>query len=72
MRMPAIIIGILLLVAGALTLSGTFKYTDNKEVLKIGDASLTVQQEKSPPKGLGYGLLAVGAIAMVLGATGKK
>ncbi len=72
MRMPALIIGILLLVAGALVLSGTFKYTDDKEVLKIGDASLTVQQEKSPPNNLGYGLLAIGAVALVFAAAGKK
>ena len=72
MRMPALIVGILLLIASALVLSGTFTYNDNKEVLKIGDASLTMQEKKSPPKEWGYGLLAVGALALVIAATSKK
>ncbi len=72
MRMTALIVGLLLLIAGALIASGTYTYTQDKEVLKIGDASLSVKQEKTLPKGLGYGLLAAGAAALALAATSKK
>ena len=72
MRIPALIIGLLLLIAGGLITAGSFTYHQDKELLKIGDASLTVSQEKPLPKRLGYGLLAAGAAALVLAAASKK
>lgn len=72
MRTPALIVGILLLVFGGLISAGMFSFTDTKEVLKIGDASLKVTQEKTPDRTLGYVLLGVGALVTVVGAVSKK
>jgi hypothetical protein len=72
MRIPALVIGLLLLIAGGLVVAGMFSFTDTKEVLRIGDASLKVSQEKKPDRTLGYVLLAVGAAVTVAGAMAKK
>ena len=72
MRTPALILGILLLVAGGLISAGMFSFTDTKEVLKIGDASLKVSKEKKPDQTLGFVLLGLGAIVTVVGAMAKK
>jgi hypothetical protein len=72
MRTPALIIGILLLIAGGLVSAGMFSFSDTKEVLKVGDASLSVTQQKTPDRTLGYVLLAVGAVVTVVGAMAKK
>lgn len=72
MRTPALILGILLLVAGGLISAGMFSFTDTKEVLKIGDASLKVSKEKKPDRTLGFILLGVGAVVTVVGAMAKK
>ena len=49
-----------------------FRFTDTREVLRIGDASLKVSKEKTPDRTLGYVLLAVGAAVTVVGAMAKK
>jgi hypothetical protein len=72
MRTPALVIGILLLIVGGLISAGVFSFTDTREVLRIGDASLEVSQQKKPDRTLGYVLLAVGAVVTVLGAVSKK
>lgn len=72
MRVPALVVGILLLIAGGLISAGMFSFTDTKEVLKIGDASLKVSQQKTPDRTLGYVLLGVGALVTVAGALSKK
>lgn len=72
MRTPALIIGILLLVAGGLVAAGLVSFADTKEVLKVGDASLSVTQQKTPDRTLGYVLLAVGAVVTVVGAMATK
>jgi hypothetical protein len=72
MRVPALVVGIILLVVGGLISAGMFSFTDTKEVLKIGDASLKVSQQKTPDRTLGYVLLGVGALVTVVGAVSKK
>jgi hypothetical protein len=72
MRTPALILGILLLVAGGLISAGMFSFTDTKEVLKIGDASLKVSKESKPDRTLGYVLLGAGALVIAVGALAKK
>ncbi|GAB2667819.1 MULTISPECIES: hypothetical protein [Arenimonas] len=71
MRMPAIIIGVILLVVGGLITAGVFKY-DSKETAELGPIELSVTKEKSPPINLGWILLGVGAVAVVIGAASKK
>ncbi len=67
------IVAILLLVAGTASLAmGSFSYTKDKTVLKIG--SLEVQakekEEVSLPVWLGVGAIAVGGLLLVFG--GRK
>lgn len=71
MRMPAIIIGVILLVVGGLITAGVFKY-DSKETAELGPIELSVTKEKSPPVNLGWILLGAGAVAVVIGAVSKK
>ncbi|WP_374602044.1 hypothetical protein [Arenimonas sp.] len=71
MRMPAIVIGVILLIIGGLISAGMFKY-DSKETAEIGPIELSVTKEKSPPLNLGWILLGAGAVAVVIGVASKK
>ncbi|MBL0162605.1 MAG: hypothetical protein IPP82_02830 [Xanthomonadales bacterium] len=71
MRMGLIIAGILLIVVGAAAFTGNLNFTKDKEVLKVGEFSATVKQEKTVPQWLGgaAGLLGLGLV--VAGAMRK-
>lgn len=71
MRLPAFILGVILLVAGGLIAAGVFKY-ESKEKAELGPIELSVTREKSPPINLGWVLMGVGAVAVVVGAISKK
>ena len=69
MRMGLIIAGILLIALGAAAFTGSLNFTKDKEVLKVGEFSATVKQEKTVPQWLGgvgalvgLGLVAAGAM----------
>ena len=69
MRMGLIIAGILLIAVGAAAFTGNLNFTKDKEVLKVGEFSASVKQEKSVPQWLGgigalvgLGLVAAGAM----------
>ncbi|MFA7321722.1 MAG: hypothetical protein WC000_09695 [Dokdonella sp.] len=69
MRAGLIIAGILLIAIGAAAFTGNLNFTKDKEVLKIGEFSASVKQEKSVPQWLGgigalvgLGLVAAGAM----------
>ena len=69
MRMGLIIAGILVFAVGAAAFTGNLNFTKDKEVLKIGEFSATVKQEKTVPQWLGgigalvgLGLVAAGAM----------
>jgi hypothetical protein len=69
MRIGLIIAGILLIAVGAAAFTGNLNFTRDKEVLKVGEFSATVKQEKSVPQWLGgigtlvgLGLVAAGAM----------
>ncbi len=72
MRTPALVIGILLLIAGGLIAAGVINFSDTKEVIRLGDASLSVTQQKTPDRNIGYVLLALGAVGVIVGMVGKK
>ncbi|MBX3698082.1 MAG: hypothetical protein R3F08_07985 [Dokdonella sp.] len=69
MRMGLIIAGILLIAVGAAAFTGNLNFSKDKEVLKVGDFSATVKQEKTVPQWIGgigalvgLGLVAAGAM----------
>ena len=72
MRMPAIIIGAILLIIGGLITAGVFKFQSTEKVADIGPIAITKTDTKSPPINLGWVLIGVGAIALVVGVASKK
>lgn len=69
MRMGMIIIGILIAALGIAAFTGQLDFTRDREVLKVGDLSATVKQEKTVPQWaggvgvlVGLGLIAAGAM----------
>ncbi len=69
MRSGFIIIGVLLVALGIAAFLGKLDFTRDKEVLKIGELSATVQKEESVPQWaggvgvlVGLGLIAAGAM----------
>lgn len=72
MRMPALIIGVILLVVGGLIASGVFKFQTTEKVADIGPIEISKTDTKTPPLNLGWILLGAGAVAVVVGAVSKK
>ena len=71
MRIGLIIAGLLIAAVSVGVLMGKFQYTQDKEVLKIGDLSAKVQQQQSAPQWLGIAGLVLGGV-LVLGGALKK
>ena len=72
MRVPALLIGVILLVAGGLVLGGIFKWESTEKVADIGPIQINKTETKSPPSNLGWILLGAGAVAVVAGALMTK
>lgn len=72
MRKPALVIGALLLVAGGLIAAGVFKFQTTEKVAELGPIEITKTDTKTPPINLGWVLIGAGAVAVVIGALGKK
>jgi hypothetical protein len=72
MRIPLLIVGLVLLIAGALVCAGVFSVTEHKQVAKLGPLEITSSEEKKPPALLGYVLVGVGVVVLVIGAVAKK
>jgi hypothetical protein len=71
MRASLLVVAVLLLVAGGLISAGLLRVPQEKEVLRIGSKSLSMTQERQPDRRIGYGLLVIGAIVLVVGASRK-
>lgn len=71
MRIGLIIAGLLIAALGVGVLMGKLQYTQNKEVLKIGDLSAKVQEQQSVPQWLGFAGLILGG-GLVLGGALRK
>ena len=70
---PAKLLGILLIVVGALMLAyGGFSYTKDNTAVKIGPVELSVKEKKTVdfPHWAGIGAVVVGGLLLVLG--GKR
>lgn len=72
MRASLLIVAVLLLVAGGLISAGMLSVPQEKEVLRLGDRALSVTQQRTPDRRLGYGLLVAGAVVLVVGLTRKR
>ncbi len=67
---PTKIIAILLLVAGAAALAmGSFSYTKDKTVVKLGSLEVSAKEKEqvNVPVWLGVGAIAVGGLLLVFG-----
>jgi hypothetical protein len=72
MRTPALIVGILLLIAGALISAGVIRFDKQETVAKLGSLEITSTQEKKPAPVLGYVLLGAGALLVVVALVAKR
>lgn len=72
MRTPALVIGVILLIAGGLIAAGVFKFQTTEKVADIGPIEISKTDTKTPPINLGWILLGAGAVAVVIGAVSKK
>lgn len=71
MRIGLIVAGILLAALGIAGFLGKLNFNHDKEVLKVGDLSATVQEEKTVPQWLGGIAVLVGAGLVVAGVARK-
>jgi hypothetical protein len=68
MRMGLIVAGIIIAALGIAGWLGQLNFNHDKEVLKVGGLSATVQQEKTVPQWIGGIAVLVGAGLVVVGA----
>ncbi len=68
MRTGFIIAGIIIAALGIAGWMGKLNFSHDKEVLKVGDLSAKVQEEKTVPQWLGGIAVLVGAGLVVVGA----
>jgi len=72
MRIGLIIAGLLIAALGVGVLMGKLQYTQNREVLKIGDLSAKVQEQQTAPQWLGIAGLVLGGVLVLGGALRKN
>lgn len=72
MRKPLLVIGILLLVAGGVIVSGLFKFQTSEKVADLGPIEISKTETRIAPLNLGWALLGAGAVAAVVGLASKK
>lgn len=72
MRTAALILGIVLLLAGGLISAGLIEYETQETVAKLGPLEMTTTQQRQPAPLLGYLLLGGGVLALVVGLTRRK
>lgn len=72
MKAKFLIPGILLIIIGLLSLVGKLSWQEDKELVKIGDAELSVKTERKPSDFIGYGLLFAGGVLTVGGLWSKR
>ena len=72
---PIRIVGIVLIVAGALALAyGGFSYTKEAHQAKLGPFELSVKEQRqvNVPQWAGLGAIAVGIVLLAAGGRGRK
>jgi hypothetical protein len=71
MRIGLIVVGIVIAAFGIAGFFGELNFSHDKEVLKVGDLSAKVQEEKTVPQWLGGVAVLVGAGLILVGAVRK-
>ncbi len=72
MRLPAMILGVVLIIIGGLIAAGVFKYKDTDKVLDFGKLEVETTREKTAPLNWGYVLIGGGVLVLVAGALVRK
>jgi uncharacterized membrane protein YphA (DoxX/SURF4 family) len=72
MRVPALVIGLLLLIAGGLISAGVLKFEREKNVVDLGPIEISRTATETPPVNLGWILLGVGGLLVVVGLVSRK
>ncbi|MFC4726635.1 hypothetical protein [Coralloluteibacterium thermophilus] len=72
MRTPALVIGILLLVAGGLISAGVINFQREEQVAQVGPLEINRTTTERPRPTIGWILLGAGALAVVVGVAAKK
>lgn len=68
MRVPAMVVGVILIVLGALVAAGMFKYQETDKVLDVGALEVEKTENKHVPFNWGYALIGGGALVLLVGA----
>jgi len=71
MRTGLIVAGIIVAALGIAAFTGQLNFQHDKEVLKVGDLSATVQEEKTIPQWAGGVAVLIGAGLVVVGVMRK-
>lgn len=72
MRVPAMILGVVLVIVGGLMAAGLFKYKDTDKVVDFGKLEIEATREKTAPLNWGYVLIGGGVLILVAGALIRK
>lgn len=72
MRVPAIILGVVLIIVGGIMAAGLFKYKDTEKVVDFGKFEIEATTEKTAPLNWGYILMGGGVLVLVAGAMVRK
>jgi len=72
MRIPALILGAVLLLLGALITAGVIDFQEEKKVVDIGALELNKTEHHKPPVTTGYLLLVFGGVALVVGVMARR
>lgn len=72
MRVAAIIVGIILLAAGAWVALGQAHYTDSSTTAQLGPIRIQTSEQKAVPAPIGYAGIVIGGVLIVVGAMQRK
>lgn len=71
MRIGLIIAGVLIAALGIAGVSGNLHFTQEKEVVRIGDLSAKTEESRGVPPWLGIAAIVIGGVLVLGGATRK-
>jgi len=69
---PAAIVGMVLIVLGAVALSQPMWYPSTRDVMKIGDLKVTAETRRAVPPWVSYAGIAAGVVLVGVGLQGRK